>query len=103
MSKKSRLSRDQKRKQKLAKRNNRSPEPGSLAYTGNRYRSKELVESVFQTDQGIYDAYVLSGRKLTDREVEEEIVGLIDELHARPATELIFEAAPDAQDGWEGT
>jgi len=103
MSKKFRLSRDQKRKQKLAKRQSRAGDSTSLAYTGNRYRSKELVGSVFQTDQGIYDAYVLSRRTLTDRDVEQEILGLIDGLHARPAAELIFEAMPDSGDGWEGT
>lgn len=103
MSKKSRLSRDQKRKKKLNKRNSRPPESNALAYTGNRYKSKELVESVFQTEQGIYDTYLLSGRELTDDDVEDEIIELIHDLRARTAAELIAEATPGPGEPWEGS
>jgi len=95
MSKKARLSRDQKRKQKLDKRNRRMPDAPALAYAGNRYRSKEFVKPLFETEQGIYDMYIISGRELTDSDVEEQIVELIDELRSRPAADLIYEAAPE--------
>jgi hypothetical protein len=94
MSKKSRLSRDQKRKQKLAKRNRRVPDLPALPYTGNRYKSPEFVEPLFQTEQGIYDIFMISGREITDDDVEEGLLELIDDLRARPAAELIFEAVP---------
>ena len=94
MSKKSRLSHDQKRKQKLAKRNRRQPELPSLAYTGNRYKSPEFVEPIFETEQGICDMYVISGREITDDDVEQALLELIDKLRARPAAELIFEVMP---------
>jgi hypothetical protein len=94
MSKKSRLSHDQKRRQKLAKRSRRQPDTPSLAYTGNRYKSPEFVEPVFQTEQGIYDIYVISGREITDDDVEQGLTELIDKLRARPAGELILELTP---------
>lgn len=103
MSKKSRLSHDQKRKQKLAKRNRRLPESTSLAYTGNRYKSEKFVEPVFQTEQGIYDMYVFTGRRMTDDDVVAGLSALIDELRGRPAAELIFKAAPDADEPLEAS
>ncbi len=90
MSKKARLSRDQKRKQNLAKRSQRQPESNSSAYTGNRYKSKELVRPLFEIEQAIYQAYVLSERGLADDDVEEELEGLIEDLRTRPASELVY-------------
>lgn len=101
MSKKSRLSRDQKRKQKLAKRKGRLPDSPALAYTGNRYKSPEFVEPLFQTEQGIYDMYVISNREITDDDVEEGLAELIDSLRARPAAELIFESRPGEDESLE--
>ncbi len=96
MSKKSRLSRNQKRQQKLAKRDRRQSEDSSLAYTGNRYKTVELVKPLFETEMGIYEAFVVSGRELTDDDVEEELEELIGALRERPAAELIF---PKSDDG----
>src|SRR5260370_9394966 len=96
MSKKSRLSRNQKRQQKLAKRDRRQSEDSSLAYTGNRYKTVELVKPLFETEMGIYEAFVVSGRKLTDDDVEDELEELIGALRERPAAELIF---PKSDDG----
>jgi hypothetical protein len=95
MSKKSRLSHAQKRKQKLAKRNRRLPELAPAPYTGNRYRSKEFVRPLFETEKGIYDLFVISGREMTDDDVEQEIFELIDQLRTRPVAELISGAVPD--------
>ncbi|MGE5193602.1 MAG: hypothetical protein ACM3U2_13995, partial [Deltaproteobacteria bacterium] len=95
MSKKARLSRDQKRKQKLAKRNCRQPQQESLAYTGNRYKSKELVKPLFETELGIYEAFVASGRQLTDGDVETELGDLIGALRESAAAELIYAESDD--------
>src|SRR5216684_4325077 len=101
MSKKSRLSRDQKRQQKLAKRDRRASADSSLAYTGNRYKTVELVKPLFETEMGIYEAFVVSGRELTDDDVEEELEELIDALRERPAAELIFPKSDDDRPaGW---
>ena len=91
MSKKSRLSRNQKRQQKLAKRERRRPAASSLAYTANQYKNPGLVEPLYETEMGIYEGFVVSGRGLTDDGVEKELVELISELRQRPAAELIFQ------------
>jgi len=90
MSKKSRQSHAQKRKQKLAKRNRRQAPEAALPYTGNKYKSPEFVKPLFQTEVGIYEAFVISGRSMPDDDVEDELQDLIDELRRRPAAELIY-------------
>jgi hypothetical protein len=90
MSKKARLSRDQKRKQKLAKRERRLPQQNSLAYTGNRYKSNEFLTPLFETELGIYEAFVVSERLMTDTDVETELQDLIAELREHAAAELIY-------------
>src|SRR5260221_3753434 len=96
MSKKSALSRNQKRQQKLAKRDRRQSPDSSLAYTGNRYKKEEFVEPLNETEMGIYEAFVVSGRELTDDDVEEELEELIGVLRERPAAELIFARSEEA-------
>jgi hypothetical protein len=105
MSKKSRLSRNQKRQQKLAKRDRRQSADGSLAYTGNRYKKEEFVEPLYETEMGIYEAFVVSGRELTDDDAEEELEELIGALRERPAAELIFTRSEEAdfERGWVAT
>ena len=98
MPKKARLSHDQKRKQKLAKRQRRQPQSESLAYTGSRYKSEELVEPLFYAEKGIYEFYVISDREITDDDVEEGLEELIAGLRARPVSELIAACQPD-EDG----
>jgi hypothetical protein len=102
MPKKSRQSHAQKRKQKLAKRNRRQAPEATLPYTGNKYKSPHFVEPLFETEQGIFEAFVVSGRTMTDNAVEEELQGLIDELRQSPVAELIYrESAEDGEPtGW---
>jgi hypothetical protein len=103
MPKNARLSRDQKRKQKLAKRQARQAPSPSSAYQGNRYRSPEFVKPTFATEKAIYTAFVASGRKLTDAEVEEHLEALIAAMRIKPAAELIYPgnvADTDLPDGW---
>jgi hypothetical protein len=77
MGKKSRLSRDQKRKAKLAKKAKRSEPQTSLAYEGNKYKTDELVPVFLQTEIGIYVSDVITGHQLTDGDVEAALETLI--------------------------
>jgi len=66
---KKRLSRDQKRKAKLAQRARKDRAHESLAYTGNRYKGEDLVPLMHRTETAIYECFVLTGRALIDRRV----------------------------------
>ncbi|HEV3263679.1 MAG TPA: hypothetical protein VG013_42985 [Gemmataceae bacterium] len=71
------LSRDQKRKQKLARR---AKGEGVQAYHGNKYKSERFVETIMQAEVGIYESYVMTDRVLTDREVEKSLEYLVLQL-----------------------
>jgi hypothetical protein len=88
MSKKKRLSHDQKRKAKLAKEARKNPKGSPLAYTGNKYKTDELVPIVFETELAIHEADVMSGRVLADRMVEKALEKLILELRKGPLPPL---------------
>src|SRR5260370_27526947 len=79
MARKGKLSRDQKRKKKRAQR--ACAEAGHVvAYTGNKYKSDYYLETVMRTETGIYEGYVFSHRKLTDRQVQYSLEYLILQL-----------------------
>jgi hypothetical protein len=80
MGKKSRLSRDQKRKAKLAKEAKRAQPHSSLAYEGNKYKTDELVPVFFHTEVGIYNSFLMTDKQLTDREVETAVEKLIVQM-----------------------
>jgi hypothetical protein len=82
VAKKKRVSHDQKRKAKLAKRASRAPLHEDLAYRGKKYQTEELVPVFFRTEQSIYEAFVMTERRLTDRAVEAAVVSLIRALRA---------------------
>jgi hypothetical protein len=71
------LSRDQKRKAKLAKRAAKQPKASPLAYTGNKYKTDELTDVYLATETGIYEAFVMTQRQLTDDLIEEALEGLV--------------------------
>lgn len=75
------LSRDQKRKQKLARRASARPSrpPGAAAY-----RTEKYVKALMRAEIGIHETDVLLGRELTDRAVEASVHELIRELRAAP-------------------
>src|SRR5438270_169153 len=77
MGRKNRLSRDQKRKAKLAKQAKKASPANSLAITGNRYKTEELLPVVMRTEVGIYEAYVMTGRTLTDHQVASALTKLV--------------------------
>jgi hypothetical protein len=105
MSKKSRLSRNQKRQQKLAKRERREASDSALSYTGNRYKKADFVKPLYETEMGIYEAFVVSGRELVDDDVEDALEDLIGALRERPVAELIFPMPGDDSqpEGWVPT
>ncbi len=79
---KDRRSRDQKRRDKLAKRKLRSPEPVSLAYMGRKFQTDELVPTFMYTEIGIYETYVITDRKLLDSTVVAALEKLIRQMRA---------------------
>jgi len=88
MGKQDRLSRDQKRKAKLKKKAERSRKHESLAYHGRKYKTAEYVGVMHSTETGIFQTYVMSGRTLTDDEVEEELERLILRMRQGPLPPL---------------
>jgi hypothetical protein len=77
---KKRLSRDQKRKAKLAKRAKKGPVTSPLAYEGNKYKTEELEPIFLETETGIYTAYRASGGRVADHHVRsalERMIGLM--------------------------
>jgi hypothetical protein len=91
MSKKNRLSRDQKRKAKLAKVESRSKRHIPLAYSGKKYKTEELVPLHYRTEVGIMETFVMTDRQLTDRQVEAALEKLILQLR-EGAAPLLDEA-----------
>lgn len=77
---KKRQSRDQKRKAKLAKREKKNPTQSDLVYTGERYRSDELLPVVQAVETGICQAYVMTGRTMTDNHVRTALETLITQM-----------------------
>jgi hypothetical protein len=77
LGKNDRLSRDQKRKIKLKKRDERSSKPEPLAYHGRKYKTAAFVPIIYQTEIGIYECHIMYRKSLTDDEVEAALVRLI--------------------------
>lgn len=88
MAKNNRLSRDQKRKAKQTERARRKPLAVSLAYTGDKYKTDELVPVHFHTEMGIYEAFVMSDRSLTDHMVTMALTSLIIQMRNGPLPPL---------------
>ena len=79
---KDRRSRDQKRRQKLTKRNWKSAQSESLAYLGKKYQTEELVPTWMQTEIGIYETFVMTDRQLLDQTVVTALESLIRQIRA---------------------
>lgn len=74
------LSRDQKRKKKLRERKSQEP---IQPYKGDKYKSEKYVEALMRAEMGIYESYVISERRLTDRDVIRSLQALVLELQHR--------------------
>lgn len=73
MGKKDRHIRKKIRKQKAK----RTARPVALAYRGNKYRTDELAPTIFRTETGIYESFVITRRELTDHNVRSALETLI--------------------------
>ncbi len=101
MGNRDRLSRDQKRKDKLKKRAERSRKHESLAYTGKKYKTDEYAPIFYRTEVGIYESYVMCDRVLTDDEVEAAIERLVTLMHQGPLPPLSATGAVTLTEGGE--
>ena len=80
---KDRRSRDQKRRDKLAKKSRKvSPQQQSLAYLGKKYQTEELTPIWLQTELGIYESFVITDRKLLDQTAVAAVEKLVRQLRA---------------------
>lgn len=70
------LSRDQKRKKKLAAKQ-KAVLPEVTSYQGNTYRKPLWVSDTHAAETAILEAHHLSGRRLTDRQVENSLRYLV--------------------------
>jgi hypothetical protein len=74
---KKKLSHDQKRKAKLAKKGAKLPKASSLAYEGAKYKTDELVPLFHQTELGILQAYKATRERFTDHTVRKALEKLV--------------------------
>lgn len=81
MGKRNRRNRAKKRKPKPAARAGKRV---SLAYGGNKYKTEELVQTLFHAEVGIYESFVMTDRKLTDHTVESALERLILRMRKGP-------------------
>jgi hypothetical protein len=89
MAKKKRLSHDQKRKAKLARREKKAGTGVfDLAYEGDKFKSEEYIPLFMATETGIFQAHVMSGRRCTDYTVATALASLVQQLRAGPLPEL---------------
>lgn len=73
--------REKKRKGKDRRRFRQSV---SLAYTGNKFKTKELVQVHLRAELGIYETFVMTDRELTDRIVHSALEKLILRMRKGP-------------------
>jgi hypothetical protein len=76
-------SRDQRRKEKLAERSKRArerPEDASQPYAGTKYQAERWVPYVLETEQAVYEAILVSGRRLSNDQVQAAFTSLIQHL-----------------------
>ena len=79
---KDRRSRDQKRRDKLAKKQRKSRTVESLAYMGDKFKTDELIPTWMNAEIGIYESYVMTDRKLLDKTVVAALEKLIKQMRA---------------------
>lgn len=100
---KDRRSRDQKRRDKLAKKARGSRKAESLAYMGEKFKTDDLIPTWMQTEMGIYEAYVMTDRKLLDQTVVTALETLVKQMRAgtspplSDATEIHYEVGQEAE------
>jgi hypothetical protein len=102
MSKNKRLSRDQKRKAKLAKEARKAREDTSpLAYEGKKYKRDDLVPVYLATETAIHEVFVITQRQLTDRTVRSALERLIVQMRQGPLPPLEDTGSLEVKEGQE--
>lgn len=76
MGKRNRVKARKKQKPK-SKRRDRPARPTVLAYRGGKYRTAENVVWMHAAEVGIYEAFVMSGRRMVDRDVRKALEELV--------------------------
>jgi len=79
---------DKKRKKKQEEKKRRARQGQTLAYTGNKYKTDELVHTLMHAEIGIYETYVMTDHKLVDRTVAAALETLIRQLRTGPLPPL---------------
>jgi hypothetical protein len=92
MSKKDRRKLEKKRRKERKQRRQKSV---SLAYHGNKYKTDQFVELIFQTEAGIYESFVMADRKVTDHDVRRALENLIRDIRSGCVQ---FSAPPEDDD-----
>lgn len=82
----SKLSRDQKRKQKLARR---AQGKSSHVSGSDVYRSEKYVKALMHAEIGILEADAILHHEITDRQVAASVRELIDELRSAPERPVV--------------
>ena len=98
---KDRRSRDQKRREKLAKRQAKSRQTEPLAYLGSKYQTEELVPTWLRTEIGIYETFIMTDRKLLDQTVVTALERLITDLRAGALPPLTDDETIQYEEGQE--
>lgn len=102
MAKKKRLSHDQKRKSKLARREKKAgPSVFELAYTGNKYKIDEYQPLFLATESALFQAHLLTQRRCTDYTIASALANLVQQLRAGPLPALPEDDVPHYQEGQE--
>ncbi|MEX1231912.1 MAG: hypothetical protein WEB58_16825 [Planctomycetaceae bacterium] len=83
---KNRLSRNQKRSAKLAKRAQMSPQADSRAIAGTKFKTDELAPLWLACETAIYQSFVVSEHRLRDNEVYSAIEKVISQIECDVVT-----------------
>ena len=77
------------KKKRKAKRKQASVPSAPSAYSGSKYKRDELVPAMFQAELGIHETDVITGREITDHDVQSALREMI--LQIRRGRLLDFE------------
>lgn len=97
MSKKKRLSHDQKRQQKLAKQRKLAERVGP--YEGRKYQGERFAQALFLAEKAILECDVITEHELTDAEVERSLEYLVLELRGQKPARLPTDFNVERPDG----
>jgi|GEM_PF-769831 len=83
MSKKDRRKLEKKRRKERQKRLTKS---APLAYRGDKYKTEKYVEFMLRTEVGVFEAFLIADRELTDHDVRRGLEDLIRRIRSHTLT-----------------